>query len=431
MTNVCGIITEYNPFHNGHAHHLAQSRRLSGADDVIAVMSGNFVQRGEPAIIDKYRRTRMALDGGVDIVLELPVAWATSSAEGFADGACRMLAATGIVDSICFGSEIGDIVPLMEIARHLVHETDDFKQILRGHLASGLSFPAARAAAVAKTLGESAANTMSHANNTLGIEYLKAILRHNLPLDAHTSTRYGTAHNSDVFAGNSASAGAIRRHIYGGGEISQLSQLMPQHSYDILAEEYACGAINQLNNYSPHLHYALHINAGNSAQVITKAAQQHYKISDILSAAKTKNLTHTALQRAAMHIVLGINPEIVIPVENNTVKANSHERSNVELATGGIDLKRNCYNTNANITTQPIPYIRILGFRREKEALLRRLHAAATVPVITNLKYTKNLPDNAKHMLEQELAATRMFWLGLKPQLPSGRNEWETPMVMV
>ena len=403
MGRVCGIVTEYNPFHNGHGHHLAQSRLKTGAEDVIAVMSGDFVQRGEPGLIDKYRRTEMALKCGVDIVLELPVPWATASAEGFASGACRVLAAANIVDAICFGSEIGEIGPLMDIARHLCHETDDFKQILKNRLAAGLSFPAARAVATASTLGGDAAEIINHPNNILGIEYLKAIIRHDLRLSAHTSTRYGTAHNSDDFVGNSASAGAIRRHIHNGGELSQLAPLMPKESYSVLVDEYRKSAINKLNNFSPFFHHALHITpkerltelSGLSAAMqnrLTTAARQHYLISDVLDAAKSKNLTRTALQRAAIRITLGIRADCI---------------------------------------AQPVPYIRVLGFRREKEALLRRLHVAATVPVVTNLKHINNLPENARAMLGQEMAATRAFWLGLKSHGVPEKNELEAQMVMI
>ena len=403
MSKVCGIITEYNPFHNGHAHHLEQSRRKTGAEDVVAVMSGDFVQRGEPALIGKYRRAEMALKCGVDIVLELPVTWATASAEGFASGACRVLAAANIVDAICFGSEIGEIGPLMDIARHLCHETDDFKQILKKQLAAGLSFPAARAVAVAAILGHAAAEIINHPNNILGIEYLKAIIKHDLRLEAHTSTRYGTPHNSGDFVGNSASAGAIRKHIHSGGGLAELAPLMPRESYDVLIDEYNKSAINKMDNFSPYFHYALHVTpkerlselSGLSAAIqnrLKAATCQHYLISDVLDAAKNKNITRTALQRAVIRIVLGIPADTV---------------------------------------AQPIPYIRVLGFRREKEALLRRLHAAATVPVVTNLKHAKDLAENARAMLDQEMAATRAFWLGLKAQGAQPKNELEAQMVML
>jgi len=403
MGKVCGIITEYNPFHNGHAYHLDRSRRETGADNVIAVMSGDFVQRGEPAIIDKYRRAQMALSCGVDIVLELPVAWATASAEGFASGACRLLAATNIVNSVCFGSEAGEIKMLEDIARHLCNETDDFKGILKQQLATGMSFPAARAAAITATLGDEAANIINHPNNILGIEYLKAIIKHNLHITAHTIKREGAAHNSSHFASGTASAGAIRKHVRSGGNLADLLPLMPISSHKVLTNEHGNLVINSLDNFSAFFHHALHLVpkehlaqlSGLSRSMqnrLVAAAKQHFLISDVLEAAKSKSHTHVALQRAVLRITLGIPAETI---------------------------------------HQKIPYIRVLGFRREKEALLRRLHAAATVPVITNLKNTKNLPKNARTMLDLEINATKMFWLGLKQQNVPEKNELETSMVII
>ncbi|MDR2183005.1 MAG: nucleotidyltransferase family protein [Clostridiales bacterium] len=403
MDKVCGIITEYNPFHNGHAHHLAASRRETGADGIVAVMSGNFVQRGEPAIIDKHSRAQMALRGGVDIVLELPVPWATASAEGFASGACRLLAATNIVDCICFGSEMGEIAPLLDIAHHLCNESNDFKAILKKQLAAGMSFPAARAVAVASTLNDNAAEIITHPNNILGIEYLKAIIRHGLPMTPHTTERYGTPHNSDFFDGDSASAGAIRKHIRHGKELLHLAPLMPRDSFEILTDEYQKSAINALDNFSPHFHYALHITPSRRLAELSglavaaqnrlmAAARRHYLISDVLKDAKSKNYTHTALQRAALRIVLGIS---------------------------------------ADAPLQDIPYIRVLGFRRKKEALLRRLHGSAAVPVITNLKHAKSLPKHIRDMLGSDMAAARMYLLGLKPYGIPEKSELETPMVII
>jgi predicted nucleotidyltransferase len=409
MNSVCGIIAEYNPFHNGHGYHLAQSLRETGGEHIIAVMSGNFVQRGEPAIIDKYSRVKMALCRGADIVLELPVTWATASAEGFASGACRLLAAANIVDSICFGSEIGEIGPLYHIARHLCHETDEFKSLLKEQLARGVSFAAARATALAVTLNEAAAETINQPNNILGIEYLKAIIKNNLALVPHTIKRRGAEHNSDKIpeatttVTTTASAGAIRKHIVQGGDLARLLPLMSRDCYDILAEEHGKGAINTLDNFSPYFHHALHVTSkerlsrlsGLSTGLqnrLVAAAGQRYLISDVLAATKSKNHAHTALQRAVLRILLGIEAEAV---------------------------------------TRDISYIRVLGFRQKKEALLRRLYAAAAVPVITNLKHTKNLPINARAMLDLEITAARAFWLGLKSRGVPERNELAEQLVIV
>ena len=405
MSKICGVITEYNPFHNGHAYHLDRSRYETGAQDIIAVMSGDFVQRGEPAIIDKYRRAQMALNCGVDIVLELPVAWATASAEGFASGACRLLDATNIVDSLCFGSEIGEIRPLKDVAYHLCRESDEFKRVLKKQMATGVSFPVARAAAIAATLSQDAAAIISHPNNILGIEYLKALIKNDLikRIVPHTIKRQGAEHNSNEFNSGTASAGAIRKHVRDGGDLASLVPLMPQDSFRVLVGEHRKFAINDLDSFSPYFHHALHITpkerlaelSGLSTAAqnrLVATARQHYLISDVLAATKSKSHTHTALQRAVLHITLGISREVM-----------HHD----------------------------IPYIRILGFRREKEALLRRLVAAASVPIITNLKHTKHLPNNLRNTLNLEISATRAFWLGLKHKGVPEKNELETPMVIV
>ena len=172
MLNTLGIIAEYNPFHNGHALHINKSKMLTGAQDVIIVMSGNFVQRGEPAIFDKYVRAKMALLNGADIVLELPIYCACASSYYFALGAVKIMNATGIVDCICFGSESGDIAELESLSRMLNIETCEFKRGLKYFLSQGMSYPSARARS-AKRLGYDLRDDKS--NNLLGIEYLRAL----------------------------------------------------------------------------------------------------------------------------------------------------------------------------------------------------------------------------------------------------------------
>ena len=141
---IAGIIAEYNPFHNGHKYHIEQTRKITGADFIIVVMSGNFTQRGTPAIMDKYSRARMALENGADMVLELPSCYACGSAEYFADGAIALLDKLGCVDYVCFGSECGDIELLRPIAEILATEPENYSEMLRAELKSGATFPRAR-----------------------------------------------------------------------------------------------------------------------------------------------------------------------------------------------------------------------------------------------------------------------------------------------
>ena len=398
MCQICGVIAEYNPFHNGHLEHLQALRQITGANYIVAIMSGNFVQRGEPAIIDKFKRTQAALLCGADIVLELPAPYATASAEAFASGACLALAATNMVDSLCFGSESGDINELLPVAEFFCNEKAIFKQSLRDKLAQGVSFAHARAYA-AEIIKPDFAKIISSPNNILAVEYLKAIIKYSLPLKPYTIKRQGAGHDSLDFLAESASASAIRKHVFSGGSFDKLNALMPAKSLEILRDEYILGAINQACNLSPFLHYSLKTNTKNIWGLpeslytrIVSAADEFYPISEIINTAKAKNHTHSSIRRAVLHIILGIN------AEDSRAK---------------------------------IPYLRILGFSKNSAKIVGELHKRAQIPVITNLKNTKNLPPNAKNFLNIELRATEIYWLGLKAKGLAARNEKRTPMVII
>ena len=195
---ITGIIAEYNPFHNGHLYQIKKARELTGADYIIVVMSGNLTQRGTPALIDKYSRAQMALSGGADLVIELPACYATASAEYFAMGAISILNQLGCVDSICFGSENGNIAMLTKIANALVSESEDFVQALKNNLKNGDTYPVARNAALAETIsGITSYDTiLGFPNNILGIEYIKALIRQNSSIKPYTNLRIGADYHS-------------------------------------------------------------------------------------------------------------------------------------------------------------------------------------------------------------------------------------------
>ncbi|MDD3173479.1 MAG: nucleotidyltransferase family protein, partial [Herbinix sp.] len=199
---VVGLITEYNPFHNGHKYHIEEAKRLTGADFAVIVMSGDFVQRGTPAIIDKYTRAEMALRNGVDLVLELPVCYATGSADFFARGAVSLLDKLGIVDFLCFGSESGDIKLLREAAQFLLETPEAFDDRLQAFLKDGLTYPAARAKALKHTLEakeevneQALVQVLTDPNNILGIEYIKALLRFNSSIQPITIKRIAAGYH--------------------------------------------------------------------------------------------------------------------------------------------------------------------------------------------------------------------------------------------
>ena len=210
--NIVGIIAEYNPFHYGHAFHLAQARRITGASHVIVVMSGNYVQRGVPAMFDKYTRAQAALHNGADLVLELPPCTATGSAEYFAKGAVRLLAGTGIVTDLCFGSECGDAAVLERPARILSEEPEAYRTLLKEYLRMGKPYPEARMLALHLYDPALPADVLKSPNNLLGIEYLKALYRLDIPLRAHTIPRAGASyHDLQMDPAAFASAGGIRQ----------------------------------------------------------------------------------------------------------------------------------------------------------------------------------------------------------------------------
>ena len=208
---VAGIVAEYNPFHNGHAYHIEKTRELDGgceATHVVAVMSGSFVQRGEVAVMTKFDRARAALAGGADLVVELPLPWALSSAEKFAFGAVSILEALGCVDCISFGSETGILAPLEKAVT--VMETPRFHTLMKYFMDTGISFPEAQQKALAEIAGDACGKLLTTPNNTLGIEYLKALRRLSSPIRPFTIARYKVEHDSEVPLGNIASATYLR-----------------------------------------------------------------------------------------------------------------------------------------------------------------------------------------------------------------------------
>ena len=237
---ITGIIAEYNPFHNGHLYQIRKAKEITGADYIIVVMSGNHMQRGTPALIDKYSRAKMALSGGADMVIELPTCYATASAEYFAMGAISILNQLGCVDSVCFGSESGDITMLSKIAHALVDESEDFVQSLKTKLKNGDTYPVARNAALAETInGFTTFDTiLGFPNNILGIEYIKAIIRQNSSIKPYTNTRIGSDYHSYKLAENFSSAISIRQSLSLQDNLDMIQSQIPALAFDIMKEDF-------------------------------------------------------------------------------------------------------------------------------------------------------------------------------------------------
>ena len=389
MTTV-GIVAEYNPLHNGHVHHFTEAKRLAGAESAIVVMSGPFTQRGEPAAVSKQARTEMALHMGADLVIELPVAYAIQPAEWFAFGAVALLEATGVVDSLCFGSEAGTLGSLLPLARYLAEESSELQSEIRRRMALGESFPAAYSAAAAVAFrgtlqGEEspsdARELLSQPNNSLGLHYLIALQRLNSNIQPLTVPRMAAGFHDPLQVGSSiASATAIRKLLQEGGSPAAY---MPEYSVSILEREHAAGrGPLDLEDFKIPLRHLLStrtaaelrmihdMNEGLENRLLRIMPQlDPFSVSGLLQALKSKRYTHTRLQRLLIHVLLNHSKEEMSP----------------------------------SVLAQGPGYIRVLGFRESGRKLLKKMKHSATLPIVMR-------PSLCSHpQLERDLQASSAF----------------------
>ena len=331
MHKVLGIIAEYNPFHNGHLYHLEASKKLTGANYTVAIISGNFTQRGSTSIVDKWSKTKMALENGIDLVIELPVLYSISSAENFADGAIKILNSLGIVDYLSFGAETSDISILNNIANILYSEPEEYKKLLSIELEKGLSFPKARENALLdyiksnilennKSDFENYIKILSSPNNILGIEYLKALKKYNSSIKPMCISRFKAEYNSSNFSENIASATAIRELIKN-KNFDTIKTVIPLESSSVLMNCInSCCVVPDLNCFEKEIIYTLRkMSIEEIANIpdvseglefsIKKAANSCNNIYDFLDIVKSKRYTVTRLQRILLYALLGISKE--------------------------------------------------------------------------------------------------------------------------
>ncbi|NLJ88142.1 MAG: nucleotidyltransferase [Epulopiscium sp.] len=415
---VLGLITEYNPFHNGHLYHLEESKKITNSDFTVVVMSGNYVQRGEPAIVDKWTRTKMALEAGADLVLELPVVYATSSAEFFAFGAISILHHSNITDCISFGSELGSIDLLSQIADFLFFESDHYKMKLKAYVSKGLAFPLARNKALISEFIDKKINIpkeelnkiLSSSNNILAIEYLKALKLLKSPIEVFTIKRQGASYNSTQLDSIFASATGIRNSLKN-NDYSILYKTMPKKCADLFLESINLGkAPVYYNDFSFELQYLLktmppetiskimEIDEGLENRII-KSGMNHFYINDLTKSIKTKRYTLTKIQRALLNMLLQIYSKDFWDFHNN----------------GGPQ------------------YIRILGFRKTASPLLKKLKLNSNLPIISNIKKSYvNLQGLPKKMLEKEIYATDIYSLHYpKVSQRIGGLEFSSPLIII
>ena len=383
-----GIIAEYNPFHTGHAYHIAETRQLFQEETaVVAVMSGNWVQRGECAITDKWTRTEMALAGGMDLVLELPTVWSTASAEGFARGAVSLLATTGVVDILSFGSECGDLPALRALAQCL--NSPDFPQALRRELGPKKSFAQCRRQAASHLLGEDTAALLDLPNNNLGVEYLRF-----LPpdMEAVTIPRRGAGHDSPAEGDGFPSASLLRQKLRA-GEVTGVSPFLslPWKGEAANMKHLERALVARLRSMTLAEAEALPDSGDGLAARLLYAARQTASLEELYALTKTRTYAHARVRRLALYALLGLR--------------------------------------EADRPAAP-PYIRVLGFNRRGQDVLREMNRRATLPFSVKPAHIPRFSPEAQALFALEERFTDLYSLCFPTPRPGGL-EWTTNPVVI
>ena len=329
---ICGIISEYNPFHNGHAFHLEKTRSQSGCDFVICLMSGSFTQRGEPAIFDKWTRAQTAVMNGADLVLELPVLYALRSAEGFADGGVKILDLLK-ADMIAFGSESEDLNNMTRTAKALSDEPRQYRIFLKENLSRGLSFPAAREQALSRYLDDaSVSNLLTGSNAILGVEYLKANLKYKNKLNPVVIKRAGSDYHDTALSGTLSSATAIRAEILLNGLNPAVKGNMPDTAFKTLSMAVENGFIPvKKDAFYPWIRYAMRRRTAEGIALlpdvteglenrILKAASEADSYGALIALIKSKRFTQTRIQRMLYYALLDITKEMTAYADHHMPK---------------------------------------------------------------------------------------------------------------
>lgn len=384
-----GLITEYNPFHNGHLHHLRESLRQTGAEVSVAVMSGHFLQRGEPALVDKWVRAEMALKAGVDLVVELPFPWACNSAPLFARGAVLALTALGGIDTLCFGSETGDLAPLQRCANLLIEQETTVAERTGELLRQGVNYPTARARCLAE-IGGCDAEMIASPNNILGIEYLRALRQLGSTVVPHAIQRIGAGFHEEQARGHIASATGIRRMLQDG---ESTSAFIPPSARGPFEQVLAAGQrldqdllyrllLSRILRGGESLRDLYQVESGIENRLFEAAlCSRDYEA--LVDAVKSRHVTRTRIQRILSYILN--------EVRNDDMQA--------FLASGPL-------------------YLHLLGSSDKGQAYLAASRKLRQLPLVSN--YSRILPQLRKYyghgtwlfrlaerMLQLELRATR------------------------
>lgn len=397
---VLGIIAEYNPFHNGHMYHLQKAKEQSGAQYCICVMSGNFVQRGNTSIVNKWKKAEMALLNGVDLVIELPTIYSVASAEGFSLGAIKLLNNLKIVDAISFGTETSDFAALNNISSIVNEEPMKYKNILNAELKKGLSFPKARENALMLYLNDNKRydNILNTPNNILAIEYLKALKKIKSTIQPIPIKREKVYYNDNVIVDEFASATAIRK-LLKNEEFNEIRKVVPKNTYQILEKETELGnVVLDLSRYEKEIIYNLRrmtvseiaelpdVNEG-LEHSLKNAANYSNDITNLINIVKTKRYTVTRIQRILICALLGITKRDV------------------------------------GMAKKTEPYIRVLGFNEKGKELISRINKQnPKATVITSVKKFQDKNNNNKNskiykrLLDIDIFSTNVYTMACKSE---------------
>lgn len=394
---VTGIVAEYNPFHNGHKAHV-EACREAGATHIVAAMSGNFVQRGSVAILDKRARAAAAIQGGVDLVVELPVPFAVATAEVFARGGVDLLSGLGCVDALSFGTECSDLTRLEAAAKAVEDPAVDAR--IKEELSGGISYPTARSLAVREVYGADVADVLEGPNNILAVEYLKELNRLSSSIAAEPVERVGSTHDALTPTDEFASASMLRILLERGDE--RAFSFMPETTKvefqrmagvgraPVSVEESERAILSRLRILTPEdIKKAPDVSEGLENRIYN-AIQSATSLEELYDIVKTKRYTHSRIRRIVTALYLGILPE----------------------------------------DREAVPYIRVLGFNARGLEVLKKAKETATLPVVTKVSAIEGLNENARHTFDLECRATNLYNLATPRILPCG-TEFSDEIVML
>lgn len=395
---IIGIIGEFDPFHRGHAHLIARAKEAFPGSPVVCAMSGPFTQRGGAAIVSKYARAEMALSCGADLILELPVQWAASSAERFARGGVTLLAAAGATH-LAFGSEAGELTALEQVAEAL--DSPAFSQVLQPYLKEGLPFATARQRALEELIGPAAA-ALRAPNNLLGVEYLRAIRSLAPGMKAVTFPRVGAAHHSARERDGFRSASALRQELLSGG-LEEACAGMPELAAEVLRREWAqnrCpaalehntrGIFTRLRTMDTAEFAALPDCGEGLEHRLVRAVRESVTLTECYDRVKSKRYAHARVRRLVLWAYLGL--------------------------------------TAADCPAQ-VPYLRVLGLTEDGRRILRRAKELGQLPIVTKPAAVKGMDARCRRQFEIDARAQTLWELCL-PEVPAVSSEWRAGPVVL